>query len=82
MAYTKKLTEKLQKHVVIAHYKLVVICKRTGFPAVEQTTSTSYRVACDRLRNIFATHQIPERLESDNGPPFNSVDIKEFAEKM
>ena len=48
------------------HYNLVVIDKRTRFPAVEQTTSTSCRATCDRLRKIFATHGIPERLETDN----------------
>ena len=61
------------------HYNLVVIDKRTRFPVVEQTTSTSCRVTCDRLRKIFATHGIPERLESDNGPPFLSVEFAEFA---
>ena len=64
------------------HYNLVVIDKRTRFPAVEQTTSTSCRVTCDRLRKIFATHGIPEIVESDNGPPFNSTDFHAFAQKM
>ncbi|MEW8584399.1 MAG: RNase H-like domain-containing protein, partial [Candidatus Thiodiazotropha sp.] len=64
------------------HYNLVVIDKRTRFPAVEQTTSTSCRVTCDRLRKIFATHGIPERVESDNGPPFNSAEFKGFATEM
>ena len=60
----------------------MVIDKRTRFPAVEQTTSTSCRATCDRLRKIFATHGIPERLETDNGPPFNSTDFQKFAEEM
>ena len=64
------------------HYNLVVIDKRTRFPVVEQTTSTSCRVTCDRLRNIFATYGIPEKLETDNGPPFNSAELKKFAEEM
>ena len=64
------------------HYNLVVIDKRTRFLVVEQTTSTSCRVTCDRLRKIFATHGIPERLESDNGPPFQSVEFAEFATEM
>ena len=64
------------------HYNLVVIDKRTRFPVVEQTTSTSSRTTCDRLRKIFATHGIPERLESDNGPPFQSAEFAEFAKEM
>ena len=64
------------------HYNLVVIDKRTRFPAVEQTTTTSCGATCDRLRKIFATHGIPERLETDNGPPFNSTNFQKFAEEM
>ena len=64
------------------HYNLVVIDKRTRFPVVEQTTSTSCKVTCDRLRKIFATHGIPKKVESDNGPPFSSTDFKGFAEEM
>lgn len=64
------------------HYNLVVIDKRTRFPVVEQTTSTSCRSTCDKLRGFFATFGIPERLETDNGPPFNSTDFKEFSEEM
>ena len=65
------------------HYNLVVIDKRTRFPpVVEQTTSTSCRTTCDRLRKIFANHGIPERLESDNGPPFQSAEFAEFAKEM
>ena len=49
---------------------------------MEQTTSTSCRVTCDRLGKIFATHGIPERVESDNGPPFNSVEFNKIAKEM
>ena len=59
-----------------------MIDKSTRFPVVEQTTSTLCRTTCDRLRTIFATHGIPERLESDNRPPFQSVECEEFAKEM
>ena len=49
---------------------------------VEQTTTTSSKATCDRLRKIFAMHGIPMRLESDNGPPFNSIEFRNFAEEM
>ena len=41
------------------HYNLVVIDKRTRFPLVEQTTSTSSKVTCDKLWAIFSMHGIP-----------------------
>ena len=34
------------------------------------------------LRKIFATNEIPERVESGNGPSFNSADFKTFAEEI
>ena len=48
------------------HYNLVVIDKRKTFSAVEQTTSTSFRVTCDRLWKIFATYGILEVVERDH----------------
>ncbi|XP_045187538.2 uncharacterized protein K02A2.6-like [Mercenaria mercenaria] len=64
------------------HYNLVIIDKRTRYLVVEQTRSTSGRVTCEKLRGIFATYGVPARLESDNGPPFNSVEFKEFSQEM
>ena len=52
------------------------------FPVVEETTSVSCRVTCDRLSTIFETHGILKRLETDNETPFNSAEFKEFAEEM
>ncbi|XP_053388251.1 uncharacterized protein K02A2.6-like [Mercenaria mercenaria] len=63
------------------HCNLVVTDKRTRYFFVEQTTSTTSRVTCDKLGTIFAIHGIPERLEIDNGSPFNSADIKHFLKK-
>ena len=62
------------------HYNLVIIDKRTRFPVTEQATSC--RTTCDKLRKVFAMHGIPERLESDNGPPFNCTDFSNFAKEM
>lgn len=33
-----------------------------------------------KLKSIFSRHGIPHTLVSDNGPPFNSKDFKEFCE--
>ena len=46
------------------HYNLVVIDKMIRIPVVEQTTSLSCRITCDKLRAIFAAHGIPERIEN------------------
>ena len=55
------------------HYNLVVIDKRTRCPVVETVPSTNFQVKKEKLKRTL------ERLESDNGPPFNSKEFQEFA---
>ena len=54
------------------HYNLVLIDKRTRYPVVETTPSTSFPPIKERLKHTFAIYGTPRRVESDNGPPFNS----------
>ena len=63
------------------HYNLVLIDKRTRYPEVETTYSTGFKTTQEKLKKIFGHHGIPQRLESDNGPPFNSKEFADFAEK-
>lgn len=63
------------------HYNLVVIDKRTRYPEVERVYSTAYKPTMQKLKKIFATYGTPERLESDNGPPFNSAEFARFAKE-
>ena len=64
------------------HYNLVVIDKRTRYPEVEVVKSTNFKSTEAALRRIFGTHGVPRRVESDNGPPFNSSDFSNLAEEM
>lgn len=63
------------------HYNLVLIDKRTRYPVVESVPSTDFQTNKERLKHIFATYGIPRRIESDNGPPFNSKEFNEFAKQ-
>lgn len=63
------------------HYNLVLIDKRTRYPVVETVSSTDFQTNKERLKHIFATYGTPRRIESDNGPPFNSKEFNEFAEQ-
>ncbi|KAL9987152.1 hypothetical protein ACROYT_G001409 [Oculina patagonica] len=63
------------------HNNLVLIDKRTRYPVVESVPSTDFQTNKERLKHIFATYGTPRRIESDNGPPFNSKDFNEFAEQ-
>jgi len=64
------------------HYNLVAIDKRTRYPEVEITHSTAAKPTIERLHKIFATHGIPRRVETDNGPPFQSQEFADFAEEQ
>ena len=61
------------------HYNLVLIDKRTRYPVIEPVPSTNFQSNKERLKHIFATYGTPRRVESDNGPPFNSKEFNEFA---
>ena len=49
---------------------LVVIDERSRYSAIEVVTSTSAKSTILALTKVFAIHGIPEKIKSDNGPPF------------
>ena len=51
---------------------LVVIDERTRYPEVEIVNNTSAESTIIAMEKMFATHGYPEKLKSDNGPPFKS----------
>ncbi|CAC5361328.1 unnamed protein product [Mytilus coruscus] len=61
------------------HYNLVAIDKRTRYPMVESLRTITGKQTIEKLRKIFSIHGTPSRVESDNGPPFNSGEFSEFA---
>ncbi len=62
----------------VLHVVLVVIDRYSRFPEVEVVRSTKASVVIPKLDKIFAVHGIPEVLKSDNGPPFNRDDYKQY----
>ncbi|KAK3752978.1 hypothetical protein QZH41_005134 [Actinostola sp. cb2023] len=63
------------------HYQLVASDKRTRYVEVERVTTTSSKSTIHKLKKMSATHGTPRRVESDNGPPFNSKEFATFAEE-
>lgn len=63
-------------------YLLVVVDDYSRFPEVEFVKSTAATTVIPRLDVIFARQGIPEKIRSDNGPPFNSESFKAFAEHL
>lgn len=60
-------------------YLLVVIDNYSRYPEVQLLHSTSAKAVIPHLDRIFSTFGIPKVLCSDNGPPFNSAEFKQFA---
>ena len=59
-------------------YLFVVIDAYSCFPEVEIVHSTSAKATIPKLDRIFSTHGIPRVVQSDNGPPFTSKELKVY----
>jgi transposase InsO family protein len=59
---------------------LILIDAHSKWMEVKIVASTSTENTIAKLREIFATHGIPEQLVSDNGSGFTSAEFKQFTE--
>ena len=62
-------------------YILVVIDAYTRYPEIAIVKSTSASTTINHLSRIFATHGLPSRVITDNGPPFNSRELKDYMDE-
>ena len=63
-------------------YLLVLIDDYLRYPIVKIVSSTAAKTCVPIITEIFATFGTPERLRSDNGPPFNGEEFKKFAKQL
>ena len=63
-------------------YVLVVKDLYSRYPAVEIVHSTSAKAVLPAMNGIMSVLRIPEYVASDNGPPYNSDELKQFARYM
>ena len=57
---------------------LVVIDQYSRFPEVEILRSTAASATIPKLDSIFARHGYPVKVRTDNGPPWNSIEIDNY----
>ena len=62
-------------------YALMVTDQYSRYPEVQFTTTTSFEATRKKVKKIFSAHGIPQTLQTDNGPPFNSLAFEEFAKE-
>ena len=63
-------------------YLLVLIDNYSRFPEIEIVSSTSAKSTIPKLDKILSSMGIPSKIISDNGPPFNSIEMKEYSKRM
>ena len=63
-------------------YLLVTVCKQSRWAEVEFVTSTRARAVIPKMDKTFASLGIPVSVSSDNGPPFNSQDFRDFSKYL
>ena len=63
-------------------YVLVVTDQYSRYPEAEFLSSTSIKPVRRKLKKMFATHGVPQTVQTDNGPPFNSKEFQTLASEM
>jgi len=61
---------------------MVLIDDHSRFPIVEVINSTSANTVITALDRILSMFMIPETIRTDNGPPFNSEQFKQYSNYM
>ena len=63
-------------------YLLVIVDDYSRYPIVEITKSTSAKAIFPILDNVFSSFGIPQVVKTDNGPPFQGHEFRQFAEYL
>lgn len=63
-------------------YLMVVIDDYSRYPVVEILSKISAKAVLPKLDSVFALFGIPDVVKTDNGPPFNGSEFKEFANHL
>ena len=63
-------------------YFHVLIDQYSKYPEVDIVSSTSFKKLRPKIDRIFSVHGIPETVSADNGPPYPSHDMSQYAKEM
>ena len=70
------------KELSTGGYLLVITDDYSRYPVVDVVRSVSAAVVIPHMDKIFAEYGVPVVVKSDNGPPFNGRDFKQFADTL
>ena len=60
----------------------MLIDQYSKFPVVQVVKSTSWDQLKPGLEEAFATHEIPEKITTDGGPPYSGYEFGKYCERM
>lgn len=60
---------------------LVVVDEHSRYPEVDIIKSTSSVSVIPKLDRMIATHGVPRVIKTDNGPPFNGADFRNYSKE-
>ena len=63
------------------YYLHVLIDQFSKYPEVDVISSTSFSKLEPRLDRILATHSVPDKITTDNGPPYFSDEMAHYEKK-
>ena len=66
-------------HLSNGKYLFVLVDEYSRFPIVEIVDSTSAKCVIPKLDSVLCYRGIPDVIKSDNGPPFNSDEMRKYA---
>ncbi|XP_014664331.1 PREDICTED: uncharacterized protein K02A2.6-like [Priapulus caudatus] len=61
---------------------LVTVCYRSNFWEVDRLYKSTAKSVINKLTNHFARYVIPDKMVSDNGPPFSSREFASFIKRL
>jgi transposase InsO family protein len=64
------------------HKLMVIMDEHSRFPVVIEVPSESAAVVLPHLESLFSLMGIPKKLKSDNGPPFNGEEFRDWCKQF
>ena len=61
---------------------LVLVDEHSRYPVVKKVSTTAAHAVIPAMEEVFALLGVPARVKSDNGPPFDSAQFRQFADSL
>ena len=66
----------------MGHMYLVIVDAHSKWMNVEVMPQITAEKTIQKLRSVFSTHGVPQKIVTDNGPTFRSEQFQAFTKEM